>query len=37
MNECELCPNTADYRTVEGGWFVCKECVVTGKSDGLGA
>lgn len=36
MNKCELCDNNADYRTVEGNWFICKECVITGKSDGIG-
>ena len=36
MNKCELCDNNADYRTVEGNWFVYKECVVNGNSDGMG-
>ena len=37
MNECCICESNADYITVEGGWYVCKECIETGKRDGLGA
>ena len=37
MEECCVCEGLADYITIEGGWYVCKECVVTGKADGLGA
>ena len=37
MDECYICKGLADYITIEGGWYVCKECVVTGKADGLGA
>ena len=34
---CELCDNKADYRTIEGLWALCKECIVSGKADGVGA
>jgi hypothetical protein len=37
MEECCICEGLADYITIEGGWYVCKECIKTGKSDGLGA
>ena len=33
MNDCCICEGLADYITIEGGWYVCKECVVTGKND----
>ena len=33
MNECCICESNADYITVEGGWYVCKECIETGKTD----
>jgi hypothetical protein len=33
---CELCDNPADYATVEGGWLLCKACVINGNADGVG-
>ena len=33
MNECCICEGLADYITIEGGWYVCKECIKTGKSE----
>ena len=37
MNDCAICNGSADYITIEGGWYVCQSCIKTGKSDGLGA
>jgi len=34
---CGDCLISADYITIEGGWYVCKGCIETGKTDGLGA
>ena len=36
-NTCELCPAPADYRTIQGGWYLCKDCITTGRADGVGA
>jgi hypothetical protein len=36
-NTCELCPNLADYRTVKGEWFICRECITSGKANEVNA
>jgi len=36
MEECAICKGNASYITIAGGWYLCKECIETGKSEGMG-
>jgi hypothetical protein len=37
MHDCAICKDNADYIMIEGGWYVCQNCIKTGEIDGMGA
>lgn len=36
MNECVYCEGVADFKWLDGGWYVCTGCVKEGQTDTKG-
>jgi hypothetical protein len=33
MFECVYCEGVADFKWLDGGWYVCSECIKDGETD----
>lgn len=33
FEECVYCEGVADYIMIDGGWYVCRECIKDGEDD----